>query len=149
LTASNSQASNTRFGKKMKNYHRLLEVLFPPARAEILRLLFLPPRKDRYVRELMRESGLTLCAIQDELRKLSALQLVTSWSNRYHRFYRANREHPIFVALVQIVQNSEQIPRVSHSCLHRRVQRTKRPKPRQLPPDRPISWDLFSKPRKS
>ena len=73
----------------MKKEHSILEVLFPQVRAEIVRLLFAPPQKERYVRELMSMSGLRLSTVQDELRKLNALQLVVSRSNRYHRFYRA------------------------------------------------------------
>src|SRR5437667_10705163 len=92
----------------MTKQRSVLQVLFPPARAQILRLLFTPPQKERYVRELMGMSGLTLCAIQDELRKLRALQLVLSRSNRYHRFYRANRAHPIFLDLLTIVYTSKE-----------------------------------------
>ena len=65
----------------------ILEVLFPKVRAEILRALFGGSRERRYVRELMRETGLALCTVQDELRKLSGIGLVTSYSNGYHRFY--------------------------------------------------------------
>ena len=132
----------------MKKQRSVLEILFPPARAEILRSLFVRPPRVLYVRELMRLSGLTLCAIQDELRKLTALQLVTSWSNRYHRFYRANRSHQLFRHLLQIVENSEQTPRLSHYALHRQpTRRPKRKKAGALPPDRPMRWDLFSKRR--
>src|SRR5437667_12638562 len=130
----------------MTKQRSVLEVLFPPARAQILRFLFLPPRKERYVRELMGLSGLTLCAIQDELRKLSALQFVTSRSNQYHRFYRANHNHAIFRALVQIVENSEQTPHISHSALHRQTRGARRRKKlAHLSPDRPMRWNLFSK----
>jgi predicted transcriptional regulator len=101
----------------MKKQRTVLEVLFSQVRAELLRLLFTPPHKERYVRELMRMSGLRLSTVQDELRKLSALQLVTSRSNRYHRFYRANPDHSLF----------------------------RRKKPRALPVDRPMKWNLFSK----
>ena len=124
----------------------VLEVLFPRVRAEILRLLFASPQKQRYVRELMRMSGLTLSTFQDELRKLSALQLVTSRSNRYHRFYRANRDHPLFPDFIHIVENSEKTPQISHSLVHR--QRRSRPRPRKtrmLSVDRPMKWNLFSK----
>ena len=134
----------------MKKQRSVLEILFPPARAEILRLLFDRPPTELYVRELMGLSGLTLCAIQDELRKLTTLQLVTSWSNRYHRFYRANRSHQLFRHLLQIVENSEQTPRLSHYALHRQpARRPKRKKAGALPPDRPVRWDLFSMRRKT
>jgi hypothetical protein len=72
-----------------------LDLLFPRVRAEILRLLFFNPKNQRYVRELMTMSGLALRTVQEELAILTALGLVISWSNGYHRFYRANRAHPL------------------------------------------------------
>jgi predicted transcriptional regulator len=120
-------------------------------RAEILRLLFSTPQKQYYVRELMRMSGLALCTVQDELRKLSAVGLVTSWSNRYHRFYRANRDHPLFAELLRIVQMSARLPQTEHSALHRQPRSPARNKRRRsarraaLPADRPLKWHLFSR----
>lgn len=134
-----------------KRRYTLLQVLFPPARAEILRLLFKAPQPERYVRELMGMSGLTLCAIQDELRKLDALQLVTSRYHRRQRFYRANRAHAAFRDLVHLVEGSDRAPEIHRSKLHRK--KSERPRlrqvPRALPPDRPMKWHLFSRPKTS
>ena len=69
-----------------KSEREVLDVLFPEVRAKLLRSFFTIPPKKRYVRELVNVSGLTLHTIQDELRKLSAVGLLTSWSNGYHRF---------------------------------------------------------------
>jgi hypothetical protein len=137
--------------REMKKQRTVLEVLFPQVRAELLRLLFAPPQKERYVRELMRMSGLRLSTVQDELRKLSALQLVTTRSNRYHRFYRANYDHPLFSDLLHIVEVSEKAPNVNHSILHppRKARPRGRRKARALPADRPMKWNLFSKRRKT
>jgi len=97
----------------------MLDVLFPQVRAAILRLLFATPMKQRYVRELMSLSGLALCTVQDELRKLNTVGLVTSWSNGYHRFYGANQKHPLFPELARIVQMSKRLPRAKHAALFR------------------------------
>lgn len=135
----------------MKSRRAILDVLFPKVRAEILRLLFSTPQKQYYVRELMRMSGLALCTVQDELRKLSAVGLVTSWSNRYHRFYRANRDHPLFAELLRIVQMSARLPQTEHSALHRQPRSPARNKRRRsarrgaLSADRPMKWHLFSR----
>jgi predicted transcriptional regulator len=99
----------------------LLYILFPKVRAEILRLLFFEPAQQRYVRELVVMSGLALRTIQEELANLSAAGLVTSWSNGYHRFYRANRRHPLFSELRRIVRMSARLPAV------------KKPPPRRKP----------------
>jgi hypothetical protein len=134
----------------MKQRHKILEALFPYGRAEVLRLLFRTPQKEYYVRELMGMSGVTLRTIQDELRKLRALELVKSRSNRYHRFYRANCSHALYRALNQIVEASENSPSVAHRALYRlRRKQAQRKKPRHLPSDRAIHWDLFSKSRET
>lgn len=97
-----------------------LDLLFPKVRAEILRLLFFDPKKQRYVRELTAMSGLALRTVQEELATLTAVGVITSWSNGYHRFYRANRAHPLFPSLLAIVQTSG---RLSHTTLPRHRQR--------------------------
>jgi len=93
-----------------------LDVLFPRVRAELLRLLFVEPAQQRYVRELMNMSGLALHTIQDELRKLTAVGLIVTWSNGYHRFYRANQDHPLFGSLFHIVRGSAKLPLPNKEC---------------------------------
>jgi predicted transcriptional regulator len=134
----------------MKKESAILEVLFPKVRAEILRLLFIAPIKQRYVRELATLSGLALCTIQDELRKLSAVNLVTSWSNGYHRFYQANRDHPLFPELERLVQLSARLPQTKQKMLDRPgntgKQRRHRPgRASRLRANRPTNWRLFSR----
>ncbi len=60
----------------------------------------------------MATTGLALHTIQDELRKLGAIGLVTNWSNGYHRFYRAARNHALFLPLFSIVQTSAELPKI-------------------------------------
>jgi predicted transcriptional regulator len=133
----------------VKSERAILEVLFPKVRAEVLRLLFSSPPKQRYVRELMNMSGLALCTVQDELRKLSAVGLLTSWTDRRFRFYRANRDHPLFSELLRFVQLSARLPRTKYSALHRRS-RFRAPNKRRrrrlpaLPMDRPIKLGIFA-----
>jgi predicted transcriptional regulator len=130
-----------------KSQRMIVDVLFPRVRAKLLRLLFTTPVKQRYVRELAFMSGLNLHTVHDELRKLSTVGLVISWSNGYHRFYQPNREHPLCQELFRIVELSEKLPGVKHSKLHRPDRRVaKRPHPHKPPPmpkDLPIKWHLF------
>jgi predicted transcriptional regulator len=93
----------------MKAQLEVLDLLFPKTRAEILRLLFSGKKRQCYVRELTILTGLALRTIQEELATLSAIGLVVSWSNGYHRFYRANRGHPLFANLRGIVQTSARL----------------------------------------
>jgi len=61
-------------------------------------------------------TGLALRTIQEELATMDAIGLVTGWSNGYHRFYRANRAHPLFANLCGIVQTSARLscPKLQH-----------------------------------
>jgi predicted transcriptional regulator len=102
----------------MKRDVSVLDVLFPKVRATMLRSLFCTPPHQHYVRELMNLSGLALCTVQDELRKLTALGLLTSWSNGYKRYYQANAAHPLSADLLRIVQKSAQLPAAKHGLLH-------------------------------
>jgi predicted transcriptional regulator len=133
-----------------KSERTVLDVLFPEVRAKLLHLFFTTPPKQHYVRELMNMSGLALHTVQDELRKLTAVGLLISWSNGYHRFYRANRDHAMYPQLLRIVHLSETVPRTRSSALHR-PRRRRAPKrqsgqkSRALPVDRPVNWNLFSR----
>jgi DNA-binding transcriptional ArsR family regulator len=133
----------------VKAEYAILNVLFPKVRAEMLRLLFSKPLKQRYVRELTNMSGLALCTVQDELRKLRAIGLVTSWSDRRRRFYRSNRDHPFFRELLRIVELSARLPRTKQSALHRqghsRIQKNKRRRLAALPRDRAAQWHIFAR----
>src|ERR1700740_2629079 len=126
----------------MRSERAALDILFPKVRAEILRLLFGPARKRRHIRELMRNSSVALSTVQDELRKLSALGLLATYSDGYHRFYSPNGGHPLSLALHRIVEISERLPRTQRSALLRKrgsgPQKRRRPKPRPLRPDRGV-----------
>jgi DNA-binding transcriptional ArsR family regulator len=87
----------------MKGKPGILHVLLPHVRAELLRILFFDAKRECYVRELARQSTLSLGTIQQELATLTAVGLVTSRSDGYHRFYRANRHHPLFATLQRLV----------------------------------------------
>jgi hypothetical protein len=84
----------------------VLDVLFPKVRAGVLRLLFSKPKIERYVRELARLSSVSLSTMQQELAGLTACCLLASRSNGYHRFYKANRDHPLFYELHLLVVKS-------------------------------------------
>ena len=81
----------------------LLKILFPQVRAEVLRLLFVDAARELHLRELTRQSGLTLGTMQDELKKLSKADLVTSRRDGNRRYYRATASHPLFADLQQLV----------------------------------------------
>ncbi len=120
----------------------VLDLLFPEARAAILRLLFSNITTQRYVRELMLMSGLALRTIQEELATLSAAGVITSWSNGYHRFYKANRDHPLFSDLRNIIQKSSRLPHPKLPKHRRRRMRSLKNKGPTIPAVRPRSFPL-------
>lgn len=82
---------------------RLLEVLFPHVRAEVLRLLFADEGQELHLRELTRQSGLSLGTLQTEVEKLCAADLLLSRRDGNRRYFRANAAHPLFADLRQLV----------------------------------------------
>ena len=105
---------------------RLLHGLFPAVRAEVLRLLFTNRGAELYTRELARLSLLALRTVQDELAKLEAANLILSRTNGYHRFYRANPEHPLYSALTEIVRTGAVHTRANPRALPSRRSRGKK-----------------------
>jgi len=81
----------------------LLALLFSQARSEVLRLLFSDQSRELYLRDLTRQSGLSLATMQGELQKLSDADLVTSRRDGNRRYYRANANHPLFTDLHRLV----------------------------------------------
>jgi DNA-binding transcriptional ArsR family regulator len=78
-------------------------------RAEILRSLFHHASREMYVREIARESELALRTVQRELAILRKIGVVTSRTNGYHVFFRANRSHALFEPLQQLVVKSKRV----------------------------------------
>ncbi|MBW8780744.1 MAG: nucleotidyltransferase domain-containing protein [Verrucomicrobia bacterium] len=81
----------------------LLEVLFPQVRAEVLRLLFAKEGRELHLRELTRQSGLSLGTLQTEVEKLCAADLLLSRRDGNRRYFQANAAHPLFANLHQLV----------------------------------------------
>jgi predicted transcriptional regulator len=98
-------------------------LLFPVVRAEVLRALFHHAQREMYVREIARWSELALRTVQRELAILVKIGVVTSRTNGYHIFYRANRNHMLFAPLQQLVFKSER-------CLLGKRKPLKRPRQR-------------------
>jgi hypothetical protein len=124
--------------------------LFPEVRAKVFELLFGATVQEYYVRELALRSHLALHTVQDELRKLSAIELVTSRSTGLYRYYQANRRHALYPAICQIVSLSGQLP-TAHVTALRRLSRKGAAKPKGgrranlKVPYRPINWGIFEK----
>jgi predicted transcriptional regulator len=123
--------------RSLSSGSNVLHVLFPSVRAELLRRLFADPTREFYVRELARLTTLALGTVQQELARMSRAGLVTSRSNGYQRFYRANRKHAVFSDLKQLVLKDGNRPQfVSRRKRPRQNWRTRKQRRRHeaLPP---------------
>ena len=95
----------------------LLAVLFPQVRAEVLRLLFADENRELHLRELVRQSGLTLRTVQTEVEKLLAEDLLIDSRDGNRRYLRANAAHPLFPDLHNLVLKTSGLPDVLASAL--------------------------------
>ena len=84
------------YGTTIQTMAILKDVLSSQIRAEIFRLLFGLSDRELHVREIQRQSGLTIGTVQQELTKLSSLDLVKSRRDGNRLYYRANKDHPLF-----------------------------------------------------
>ncbi|MBI4860609.1 MAG: nucleotidyltransferase domain-containing protein [Candidatus Riflebacteria bacterium] len=73
------------------------------ARGEVRRLLYGVVERELHVRAIERESGLTVGAVREELKKLEALDLVTARRDGNRLYYQANTSHPLHEELRNIV----------------------------------------------
>ena len=94
----------------------LAEILSSKIRSEIFRLLFGVGGGSLHMREIERRSGMTIGTIQQELKKLLRLDLVKERKDGNRLYYEANRDHPLYpevhnlvlktIGLLQLFQES-------------------------------------------
>ena len=84
----------------------LVEILGSKSRAEVFRLLFEQPGKELYLRELHRQSGLSIRPIQEELRNLQVTGLVKVRKDGNRTYFSANSEHPLFPEIRSLVEKT-------------------------------------------
>jgi len=81
----------------------LSEMLSSKIRVEIFRLLFGVSEEALHMREIARRSGCAIGTIQAELKKLSRLDLVKKKNDGNRVYYRANKEHPLYPDIRNLV----------------------------------------------
>ncbi len=85
-------------------------VLFGKTRQAVLGLLYEQPDQGRYLRELARLTGISSGALQHELTRLLAADLVTREADGNRVSYKANTAHPIFAELQSIIRKTCGLP---------------------------------------
>lgn len=74
----------------------LSELLSSRVKAEIFRLLFGADVRELHVREIARRANLNDATVRQELKKLTALGIITSRRDGNRICYRARTEHPLY-----------------------------------------------------
>jgi predicted nucleotidyltransferase len=81
----------------------LAEILSSKTRAEFFRLLFGLNQKEYYLREIAKCSGLAIGTIQQEALKLENLGLILKRRDGNRTYFSANRDHPIYQNIHDLV----------------------------------------------
>ncbi|MDA3895993.1 MAG: nucleotidyltransferase domain-containing protein [Desulfobacteraceae bacterium] len=97
----------------------LSEILSSRIRAAILRLLFAFDVKELYMRDLERRSGFSIGAIQTELKKLLRLELLSKRKDGNRLYFRANKEHPLYPDLRNLVMKTNGLVDILKEALFR------------------------------
>ena len=85
----------------------LVDIVSSRVKAELLRLLFGLTQSELHLRELVRQSGLSLGTVQQELRRLTRVGLVTARKDGNRVYYGANPDHPAHRDLCSLVLKTD------------------------------------------
>jgi len=95
----------------------LASVLFGRTRSAVLALLYGHPDQSFYTRQIAREAGASVGAVQRELGNLSKTGLIIRSSVGNQVFYRANRDAPVFLEMRSLVSKTIGVFYVLHTVL--------------------------------
>ena len=93
-----------------------LEVLFSSAaRVQVLHLFLSHPDSQFYQREIERETGQPIRAVQREVKRLEEIGLLTRSTEGNRVFYQLNPEFPLLAELTALFQSATGIEPAAHS----------------------------------
>jgi predicted nucleotidyltransferase len=95
----------------------LAELLSSRARAEVFRLFFGLSDTPLHLREIQRRAGLSLGTMQQELRKLKHLGLLSSRADGNRLSYQVNKGHPLYPEIHRLVLKTGGLADVLRSAL--------------------------------
>src|SRR5689334_18734905 len=90
----------------MEDRNLLAEILCSKVRAELFRLLFGSHTPKLHMREIERQSHMAIGTIQQDLKKLTQLDLITSHRDGNRLYYQANANHPLFQEIKSLVMKT-------------------------------------------
>ena len=94
-------------------------IITSQTRIKLLLKFFLNPDTRGYLRQLASDFGESTNSIRLELNKLSEAQILLSSQEGRNKVYRANREHPLFQDIRNIVLKSTGIDQVIENILNK------------------------------
>ncbi len=97
----------------------LPDILSSRGRAEIFRLLFGVSAQELHLRELERRSGLAVRTVDQELKKLEAMDLVKARKDGNRLYYSANTTHPLYEDIRNLVMKTSGLVEVLREALAR------------------------------
>jgi len=95
----------------------LAQILSSKVRAEIFRILFGLSDDPLHMREIERRSGFTTGTVQQELKKLSSLDLVKKRKDGNRVYYQARKDHPLYPEIHRLVLKTNGMVEVLRSGL--------------------------------
>ena len=81
----------------------LSEILSSRVRAEYFKIFFGIHSNEFHLREIERISGFAIGTVRQEAKKLEQLELIIKRVDGNRTYYKANRKHPLFLALHNLV----------------------------------------------
>lgn len=81
----------------------LADIFSSKTRAEFFRILFGLDSVELHLREIARQSGLTIGTIRQEAEKLKRLSLILKRKDGNRAYYRANKKHPLYDLINKMV----------------------------------------------
>ncbi|MFW5887366.1 MAG: nucleotidyltransferase domain-containing protein [Bacteriovoracia bacterium] len=94
----------------------LEHIITSKARTQIFILLF-QEEKEFYLRQMQRETDLTINAIKTEITNLLKLDLIIKRIDGNRTYYKANTNHPIYPEIKSIVEKTEGIQQIIKESL--------------------------------
>jgi DNA-binding transcriptional ArsR family regulator len=94
-----------------------LPVLGPAARRAVLSRVLLDPSREFHVRELVRLTGLAPRTVHQEIEKLVRADLLVERRESNRRYVQANRRHPLFRPLREIILKTDGLADVLREAL--------------------------------
>ena len=81
----------------------LADIFTSKTRAEFFRILFGLNSEEMHLRKIEREAKLTIGTIRQEAEKLSKLSLILKRKDGNRSYYKANKQHPLYDLIHQMV----------------------------------------------